>query len=310
MNSNIKNASPKYPVAIFLWRRRVNLDVILGEIKKYDPPHLYIFVDGARNAEDKQEIDLVVQICNNKLLGTNIGITYDMAPVHFGLHKRYRTGINTLFNKAESAIILEDDTIPSPDFFEFCSYNLTECYHRKDIVAINGFLKTDDDFLKELNVKEAFTHHIFNPWGWASWSHKILPLYNPDIKKVSWWQSLWVFTLWWNFDLFYLRRRLLRDVESGKLITWDVQLQWSIFLKHKKVLTSPINLISNVGNDEFASTFVAGSKDFNQPTVKNKLDFLNSPIRHIKEYDMVLSRSKSNYRFFIKKLQKLKQRVL
>lgn len=301
---------PKYPVAIFLWRRRINLDVILGEIIKYGPSHLYIFVDGARNEEDRQDINLVVQICNSNLLGKNIEFTYDMAPTHFGLHHRYRTGINTLFSKEECAIILEDDTIPSPDFFDFCSFYLKELFHRKDIVAINGFLKTDDDFLTANNVKGAFTHHIFNPWGWASWSHKLLPLYNPDIKSVSWWQSLWVFILWRNIELFNLRCRLLREVESGKLITWDVQLQWSIFLKHKKVLTSPINLVSNVGNDEFASTFVAGSKDFNQPTEKNKLDFLNWPIRHIKEYDKVLSRSKSNYRYFIKKLIRLKQSVL
>lgn len=306
MNNYSNQIVSRYPVALFLWRRSVNLDDIIGEIKKYGPSHLYIFVDGARNATDQNDIDCVLLRCSANLIDANFDVTYEKAEKHLGLHNRYRTGIDILFHKEPCAIILEDDTIPAPFFFDFCAYYLKEFYNREDIVAINGILKNEDNFISNNNVKGAFTHHIFNPWGWASWSHKILPLYNPDIKRVNGLQALWVFLLWWNFDLLKKRRRLLREVEIGKLNTWDVQLQWSIFLKHKKVLTSPINLITNVGNDQFASTFVAGSNDFNRPLEQDKPDVFRYPIRHIAAYDKVLSRAKSNYRFFIKLVKNLK----
>ena len=91
--------------------------------------------------------------------------------------------------------------------------------------------------------------------GWAGWANYQTLLLNPDLKNVNWWQGLWVFSLWWNLDLYRLRVKLLNDIKSGKLQTWDVQLQWSIFLAHKKVLTAPINLISGCFTNPNSSTF-------------------------------------------------------
>ena len=308
MNNITNSKSEKVAVGIFLWRRNAHLDVILREIINYGPSKLYVFIDGARNENDLVGINNVLNTCKTNLNHVEFEVAYDIAEKHFGLNKRFRTGIQELFSNEKCAIVLEDDTIPSPFFFEFCSYYLKKCYQDSDIVAINGFLKSDNSFVVNHDVKGAFTHHIFNPWGWASWSHKILPIYNPDIKKVNWLQSFCVFSLWWNFDLFRLRSRLLKDIEMGKLNTWDVQLQWSIFLHHKRVLTSPLNLISNVGNDNLASTSIASSKDFNRPLDNGALDIFRYDIKHLNEYDKVLSNSKSNYRFLIKKIYKLKQR--
>ncbi len=309
MNSLSTDKSNNYPIGIFLWRRHAHLDTILQEIIKYGPSKLYLYIDGARNHDDEVGINNVLQTCRLNLNNVAFEVSYDIAKEHLGLNKRFRSGLNHLFTNELCAIVLEDDTIPSPFFFEFCSYYLKNCYHRTDIVAINGFFKSNNMFLSKHDIKGAFTHHIFNPWGWASWSHKILPLYNPDLKKVDWWQGLWVFSMWWNFDLYRLRLKLLNDVKSGKLQTWDVQLQWSIFLAHKKVLTTPINLISNVGNDTLASTFVASSKDFNQPLETANSLIFDNPIKHIIDYDKLLCHSKSNYRFIIKRITQLKDKL-
>lgn len=305
MNNRDSTTKMKYAVGIFMWRRDAHLPQILEVIKEYGPSKLFLFVDGARNEHDQVEINRVLTSCKTALKDVSFDVVYDVAPNHMGLNKRFRTGINCLFSSEPCAIVLEDDTIPALSFFEFCTYYLSACYDRKDIVAINGYFKMGTSFKTVNCLNGPFTHYIFNPWGWASWGHKILPLYNPDMQSVNLWQSLRVFSLWWNFDVYRLRRKLLRNIELRILNTWDVQLQWSIFLARKKVLTTPVNLISNVGNDALASTFIAGSNDFNQPVGKFPSEFYSIKIRHLPSYDHVLCRSKTNLVFLKKRFRNI-----
>lgn len=309
MNNRASTTNKSYAVGVFMWRRDAHLALILEAIKQYGPSKLYLFVDGARNENDQVDINRVLSTCKIALQNVPFEVIYDVAPNHIGLNKRFRTGIHHLFSAEPCAIVLEDDTIPALSFFEFCTYYLSACFDSKDIVAINGYFKMGTSFDKDHSLKGPFTHHIFNPWGWASWGHKILPLYNPDIQSVNVWQSFRVFSLWWNLDLYRLRRKLLHNIESGILNTWDVQLQWSIFLARKKVLTTPINLISNVGNDALASTFIAGSADFNQPVSELPSDFYSSEIRHLPSYDFILCRSKPNRVYIKKQIRKIADKL-
>lgn len=294
----------KYAVGMFMWRREANIEAILKQVIAYGPPHFYLFFDGARNASEQLEIDQVKSICSHLLQSVPFDVIIDALPSHGGLNKRFRTGLHRIFSEAPCAIILEDDTVPDASFFEYCTYYLTHFFDREDIVAINGFYKKVATFESKYAVETPFTNYIFNPWGWASWSHKFQPLYNPDIKSVTWWQAIRVFLLWMNFDIFRLRRRLLRDVETGKLHTWDVQLQWSLFLKGKKVLTPPVNLIQNVGNDALASTHVAGVSDFQQKAVHMRKTHFKNQVPHWPDYDLVLCKSRRNLKFIRKVIMK------
>lgn len=298
-----------YAVGMFLWRRSSHIHQIISAILIYKPSKLYLFFDGPRNTNDQNEINKVQLLCKEALANAPFEVIVDAADVHFGLNKRFRTGLQTIFTNEPAAIILEDDTIPSPSFFDYCSFYLSEFHYREDILAINGFFKARNEFVAKHNVSKPFTNYIFNPWGWASWSHKFLPLYNPDIKSVSFFDSLSVFCLWGNLDLYQLRRRLLRDVESNKLHTWDVQLQWSIFLAKKKVLTPPVNLVKNVGNDSLASTFVAGKSDFEQDYFNLPEATLQLETSHLPSYDIELCRSKSNLVYIKNKLRNIKGKL-
>lgn len=296
--------SNKYAVGMFMWRREANIEAILKQVIAYGPTQLFLFFDGPRNPIEQQEIDQVKSVCMRLLHNVPFTVVVDALPIHGGLNKRFRTGLHRLFSEAPAAIVLEDDTVPDASFFDYCSFYLSQFFDREDIVAINGFYKKVASFEAKHKVQGPFTNYIFNPWGWASWSHKFQPLYNPDIKTISWWQAIRVFLLWRNFDIYKLRRRLLRDVETGKLHTWDVQLQWSLFLAEKKVLTPSVNLIQNVGNDALASTFVAGASDFEQKA--NHLDstYFNIQVPHWPDYDLALCKSKRNLKFLRKIFKK------
>ena len=48
-------------------------------------------------------------------------MTHDFSEQNLGLNRRMISAIQWVFGESESAIILEDDCLPHPRFFGFCS---------------------------------------------------------------------------------------------------------------------------------------------------------------------------------------------
>lgn len=171
------------------------------------------------------------------------------------------------------------------------------------------FLKLEMSLLLSImfqnRLQTIFLIHGGGHLGRTNFYHCIIQI----LKVYHFLTALAFFCLWGNLDLYQLRRRLLRDVESNKLHTWDVQLQWSIFLAKKKVLTPPVNLVKNVGNDSLASTFVAGKSDFEQDYFNLPEATLQLETSHLPSYDIELCRSKSNLVYIKNKLRNIKGKL-
>ena len=58
---------------------------------------------------------------------------------HMGLYQRWHSGLNEIFKKEKSLIILEDDTLPSKTFFQFCDQMLVKYQYNHQISQINGY---------------------------------------------------------------------------------------------------------------------------------------------------------------------------
>jgi len=243
------------PVALFLWQRPVNTRIILEKIVSYNPGKLLIIVDGPRNNKDKVNIQAVIDEVEAVRQNCSFPVLINAAEIHFGLKKRFKSGFDWIFQHVEEeVIVLEDDTIPSSSFFEFCSMALHQYKNDAQIAAICGSFRLKSEHPLNKTISGPFLNNIFFPWGWATWKSKFVPLYNPNLKRLSLWKKLTAIFRLRNYDLFKKRYAVLINIINGQLDTWDVQLQWNIILKNKKVLTPHINLIYNNGLDEVAAT--------------------------------------------------------
>ena len=205
------------------------------------PEKLYIAQDGAplQGKEAWQKVkDLLLQI---QFDGELILWCSD---THLGCKKAVSSAITSFFEKEEKGIILEDDTLPSPNFFRFCDELLTKFEHTPEIGMISG------------NNKKGFVENgcsyetvaFCNAWGWATWKRAWERF---DYKMVDY----PIFQKQNGFQYVsakkqirqYWKRMMDQVYYPDSTDIWDYQWSYAIW-KNKSVCISPaVNLISNIG---------------------------------------------------------------
>jgi len=302
------------PVALFLWRRPYNTRIILDMIVEYNPEKLFVIVDGPRNDSELSQIEdvmsAVLEIKNNISFPMHI----NRAKQHLGLNKRFASGFEWMFDHIEEeVIILEDDTIPSPDFFKFCEYYLRACKDNPGIVVLNGSFRLNAAHPIRNKIQSPFLNKIMSPWGWATWKSKFIPIFKPSFTKLSLYDQLMILLKIRSMDLFYRRLNILNKTINGELDVWGVQCQWSIMLAGKYVLTSHKNLITNNGLDEYATT--QGGNYHNRLFANlETIDWDKiSPVsnfKHLHKYDIIAYNAKSNFVWLIGEIKSKTKKII
>lgn len=134
-------------------------------IKKAQPQKLYFYSNHAR--EDNPD-----EVKNNSIIKDYVNEVDWDCEVHTWFRDVYvdqltsiRTAIDWVFDNEESAIILEEDCVPTRAFFSFCDQMIDFYKDEKRIWYITG-----DNFF---NLNPSGYDYIFSNyhwiWGWASW---------------------------------------------------------------------------------------------------------------------------------------------
>ncbi len=306
LNNLNANELKKAPVALFLWKRPDNAREILSKIIGYGPPEIYLVIDGPRNPDDAEAINAVKKVINELLGDSGITFLVNASDVHLGLFKRFTSGFDWIFSFANEIIILEDDTVPGHEFFNFCNVYLERFRGDKRIVAINGSMVLSDKEKKRLNIDGPFLKKQFGPWGWATWRDKFVDTYRPHTSDISFIKKIQI--LFWvrNLDHFFSRYKVFKSVVDGTLNVWSVQFRWNIMEQKKFVLCSHMNLISNVGLDEHAATqFKDWNGILNIPISERAVDWEKfTEFNCIHDYENVIFKRKTNKQFVISTLRK------
>ena len=100
---------------------------------------------------------------------------------NIGLRKNAELGLSYVFNSEEKAIILEDDTLPSISFFQFCDDLLKRYENNKKVSMITGSnFKTQIT----LNLKDDYFFSKYPCfWGWATWKDRWDILFDNKMQK-------------------------------------------------------------------------------------------------------------------------------
>jgi len=75
---------------------------------------------------------------------------------NYGLVRSVLTSVEEGLERDDHVIMLEDDCLPSDEFFDFMSSSLKKYANHKSISSVCGTV----------------TDCRFNPWGWATWKNK------------------------------------------------------------------------------------------------------------------------------------------
>ncbi len=279
------------PVIFIIFNRPETTKKVFEAIRKAKPEKLYIIADGPRSLVPQD-----IELCNKtRKIVENIDwdceVIKDYANENLGCKVRPSSGFDIVFKQEEEAIILEDDCLPHPSFFEFCQQLLERYRDEEKINIISG-----SNFLSKFSNKNyryqfsAF-HHF---WGWATW-RRSWERYDIEMKEWPTVRSENVIS-----DMFKSKQSvkywqtLFDEVYSGKINTaWDYQWLYSSWKDNGLAILPTNNLISNIGFGENA-THTKNKKHIrsNVPLEGAQFPLIHpTSINRDFEYDQILAHS-------------------
>lgn len=261
------------PILLIAFNRPDHVRKVLAEILKQNPQELYICQDGARanNNLDRIKCQEVRDIINE------LTSLYTTSNKDFRLHALYQeknlgcgpgpaAGISWFFEHVEMGIILEDDAVPHPDFFEYASA-LLEKYKNDDSVRAIGSMNVDTQ--KWGDGSYYFSMMNRNLCAWATWRRawQTFDLRLMDVSKSRLQRALYKYGCTAIEQEYWCDRLSEIQKDGCDDSSWDMQFLMSIWLRGGKGIIPNVNISSNIGTvGEATHQMVAGNIIDNVPT--------------------------------------------
>ena len=234
------------PVLFLVFNRPDVTGKVFEAIKNAQPPRLYVAADGPREsvATDQERCAEI-----RSIILDNIDWQCDIKTLfreqNLGCRDAVSSAIDWFFDNEEDGIILEDDCLPHPDFFRFCSEMLDYYRDNEKIMHISG---SNFNFGKKYGIADYYFSRYAMIWGWASW-RRAWKQYDRDMASLD------EFT---RQDATKLipdtrqRRRFLEIFEKvrnhdAEFNTWDFQWFYSVLRKQGLAIQPNVNMVSNIG---------------------------------------------------------------
>ena len=245
------------PILLLVFNRPFETKKLIKRLSNFKPKKIYVFSDGPRR---NSKLDIVK--CNEvKKIAENLSwkceIKKKYLKKNLGCKKAVSKGISWFFKNEVNGIILEDDCIPSKDFFDFCSWCLKKFKNDNRIGSITG-----NNFLNnQISIKNSYYFSKYaHCWGWATWRNR-WSLY--DIKISFWnkWKKTINFENLFNTELeksYWLK--IFNKVKKNELDSWAYTWNLCLWYYGKLVVTPKFNLVKNIGYGKNATrTYVKGN---------------------------------------------------
>jgi len=240
----MSNYQLKTPVVFIIFNRPDTTSRVFAEIAKARPPKLLVIADGPRanHPDDAEKCAAVRAIVDN--VDWDCEVLTNYSNVNLGCKRRVSSGLDWVFDIVEEAIILEDDCLPHPTFFQFCEELLEKYRDDERIAMISG-----NNFLvgKKRTEYSYYFSRYTHIWGWASWrrawdNYDVDMQLWPEIRDGGWLDDLldnkkgvW----YWNY--------IFQNVYKGKIDSWDYQWTFSCWIQSAMTIIPTVNLVSNIG---------------------------------------------------------------
>lgn len=257
----------RVPCLVIAFSRLEGIERLLNSINPAEIEVLYVAIDGPTSPEVEATQKQIVRLVDSYCASNSIHLVVWQREENLGVAVSIITALDWFFSHEDFGVILEDDLIVGKDFIKFALENKSRL-ENDEVLLISG-----DQFVQNTQVaidRYWTTYPLI--WGWASsqkkWEemkhgivHAKPSLFRRPLNRI---ENFW-------------RVGTLR-VRSRELDTWDIPLVYYMLQNHKLCLTPNKNLISNLGNDRFASHTEVDAFPLNLPTERlDDSDVVTSP---------------------------------
>jgi hypothetical protein len=232
------------PIVIMIYNRPDLTRRVFEEIARVKPKKLLVIADGPRSGKNGDMAKCEQARYFLKLIDWECEVKTNISEINLGLKRRVSSGLNWVFDQVEDAIVLEDDCLPQPGFFQFCEEMLGKYRDDERVVHVGG---VNLQFGKNVTASSYYFSIYPHVWGWATWRRAWK---NYDVNMSEW----PVFRDRRGLQEFLGSKRSInfwRDgfekTYSGQVDTWAVQWVFACWKKGGLSIIPAKNLISNIG---------------------------------------------------------------
>lgn len=237
----------KVPVLIIAFNRLDCVKQVFESVREYRPSELYIAADGPR--EDKVGetekcnevrqwlVDHVDWECNvhTRFLDRNVGCGYGPSGA-----------ITWFFENVEEGVILEDDCIPTKEFYDFAAVMLEHYRNDNRIMAVDS-CNFQSQRWGDGSYYFSMQNGPFCAWAtwkraWSSFEFTLRDFTEKDITRymkkygVTKLEKLWWVEVFKNFKAGYYGTS-----------SWDYQFIFAIWKNHGMSIIPNVNMSTNIG---------------------------------------------------------------
>ena len=253
MEKSIIKYQCKSPVVLIVFNRPEETSILLKVLREVAPKKLYVISDGPRQGR-QEDVRLVEKVRN--LIDKEVDWDCDLNKIYANSNLsgpvRVPSGFDIVFSNEEQAIILEDDCIPSVDFFKFCDELLEKYANNERIGTICGF-NLEFNFFGQIIENRHAESYFFSrypaSWGWATW-RRVWENFDHDLEDFpllvekgffnSIFKNKYVRKFWVDkFDDFY------RNEKNN----WDYKLTYSLLKNEQLSIIPNVNMVQNIGTE-------------------------------------------------------------
>jgi 2-polyprenyl-3-methyl-5-hydroxy-6-metoxy-1,4-benzoquinol methylase len=158
------------PIILFVFNRPEKTEQVLAAIQAQTrpPDRLIIFSDGPRYSSDEPGIAAVRRLCGSV---TSIDTEIRERASNLGCAVSILDGITSVLNAYDSAVILEDDTLPSLCMYESMCILLERYRKEPKVFSVGGFPHLLAGALPDYPYDVVLSPR-FSCWGWGTWADR------------------------------------------------------------------------------------------------------------------------------------------
>ncbi len=276
--------SDNIPVLIITYARPQGLKNLLELSLNSGVNRFYVAIDGPKNSQVQNLQNEMLGVISNFEVSNGVKVYLWMRLENLGAAVSVVTAIDWFFRNESMGMVLEDDLLPSPDFYKFASAGLNFYQDDHNVWMISGS-RMNPETINQVSNDWSFYPMI---WGWAGWRDKWHEMRQVFEEKDKGRMST-VLNRRFNFWFIGSSR-----AKKGVIDAWDVPLAFAQWSRRKLSVIPPVNLVTNVGFDTHATHTSGTNFPLNHPTSKLPalFAFEHQPeSRSVESYDEILERS-------------------
>ena len=227
------------PVCMLIYKRSDLTASVFQAVRAARPPKLLVVADGPRPGEEplceetRAIFDRVDWDCE---------VLTHFALTNMGLRERVSSGLTWVFEKVEVAIILEDDCLPHPTFFQYCAELIERYRETPEVMLIagdnaHGFRPRDTSYY--------FTKYALI-WGWATWRRAWQRYDNTMSDWPKRKAEAWLSEIISNPHAVKHWEKKFQDAWEG-FNSWAYVWMYACWQNNGLCATPGVNLVSNIG---------------------------------------------------------------